>query len=178
MCRVLLDNVSNAFLFYSIILLIVLMWCIKDSQNELPLMIVRLRWNYLYNFSICEIAAKKSLTIILHLQAIRINVVCVLFDFWILFDTSHLTCKYFTKKISFISERTAWVQKFLNFSVLGFLFFVGRLFNLFLRFVTIPLLSKMCSDKTGGINDGLPEALIPIFGMSNSNVFFASRLHA
>lgn len=47
----------------------------------------------------------------------------------------------------------------------GLIALVGRILNLSLRFVTIPLLSKMCSDKTGGINDGLPSVLAPIFGM-------------
>lgn len=43
--------------------------------------------------------------------------------------------------------------------------YIGALFNFVLRFITIPLLSKLCSDKTGGLNDGLPSGLSPVFGM-------------
>lgn len=49
-------------------------------------------------------------------------------------------------------------------SVIGGFVFVGKMLNFFLRFLTIPLLSKICSDKTGGINDGLPTPLVPLFG--------------
>lgn len=40
----------------------------------------------------------------------------------------------------------------------------GGLLHLLFRFISVSLLSKMCSDKTGGLNDGLPPALTPIFG--------------
>lgn len=54
------------------------------------------------------------------------------------------------------------------------------LLHLGFRFMSTPLLSKMCSDKTGGLNDGLPQALTPIFGeyfhlkhgKVNSNLIF------
>ncbi|XP_065210801.1 uncharacterized protein LOC135838906 [Planococcus citri] len=102
----------EAYTYYNAVLLFVLIWCIKDSnQNEIPLIL-----------------------------AIRVNIISIIFDFLII-----ITC----------FPHPLWESLFS---------YLGGLFNLLLRFITIPLLSKLCSDKTGGLNDGLPSVLSPIFG--------------